>query len=55
MLSLPDTIEDVSVGVDPHVQVGLDDVVELARLLVSEEGVRHPHLDMVRLGWIYCC
>ena len=29
-------------------EVGLEDVVEAADLLVAEEGVRHPHLGRVR-------
>ena len=41
-----DAVEDVAVGEDAHVEVGLDDVVELAVLLVTEEGVRHPHLPV---------
>ena len=39
-----DAVQDVAVGEDAHVEVGLDDVVELAVLLITEEGVRHPHL-----------
>ena len=46
----PDAVQHVSVGVDPDVEVGLDDVVELAVLLVAEEGVRHPDLGAVRHG-----
>ena len=41
-----DAVQDVAVGEDAHVEVGLDDVVELAVLLVTEEGVRHPHLPV---------
>jgi hypothetical protein len=41
----PDAVEDVAVREDPDVQVGLDNVVELALLLVPEEGVWHPHLE----------
>ena len=43
----PDGVEDVAVGEHAHVQVGLQDVVKSADLLVSEEGVRHPHLGRV--------
>ena len=46
----PDAVQHVSVGVDPDVEVGLDDVVELSVLLVAEEGVRHPDLGAVRHG-----
>ena len=43
----PDGVEDVAVGEDPHVEVGLEDVVEPTDLLVAEEGVRHPNLGGV--------
>ena len=49
-LTHPDAVQHVSVGVDPDVEVGLDDVVELSVLLVAEEGVRHPDLGAVRHG-----
>jgi hypothetical protein len=44
MWAYPDAVEYVSVGEDSDIEVGLDDVVELALLLVPEEGVRHPNL-----------
>ena len=44
----PDTIKNFSGGKDPDVDVRNDDVVEVAELLVLEEGVRHP--DPVRVG-----
>ena len=43
----PDAVEDVSVGKDPDVEVGQDDVVEGALLLVPEERVGHPQLPRV--------
>ena len=46
----PDAVEDVSVGKDPDVEVGQDDVVEGALLLVPEEGVGHPQLPGVAQG-----
>ena len=47
---LPDAVEDVPVRVDPDVEVGREDVVELTDLLVPEECVRHPDLTGVREG-----
>ena len=38
----PYAVENVSIGVDPDVQVRLDDFVKLAVFLVSEKGVWHP-------------
>ena len=46
----PDAVEDVPVGEDPDVEVGEDDVVEGALLLVPEEGVGHPQLPGVPQG-----
>ena len=43
-----DAVEDVAIGMDPDVEVGGQDVVEIADLLVPEEGVRHPDLACVR-------
>ena len=43
----PDAVEDVSVGEYPDVEVGEDDVVEGALLLVPEERVGHPQLPRV--------
>ena len=40
----PYAVEDVAVGIDPDVEVGQDDFVKRALLLVPEEGVGHPHL-----------
>ena len=40
----PDAVEHFPSRVDPDVNIGHDDVVEVARLLVPEEGVRHPDL-----------
>ena len=46
----PDAVEDVPVGEDPDVEVGEDDVVEGALLLVPEERVGHPQLPGVPQG-----
>ena len=43
-----DAVEDVAIGVNPDVEVGGQDVVEIADLLVPEESVRHPDLARVR-------
>ena len=48
-----DAVEDVPVGMDSNVEVGGEDVVEVANLLVPEEGVRHPNLARVRKGQIF--
>ena len=48
-----DAVEDVPVGMDPDVEVGGEDVVEVSNLLVPEEGVRHPNLARVRKGQIF--
>ena len=47
---LPYAVEYVPVWKYPDVEVWLNDVVELAVLLVSEEGVRHPNLAGVLEG-----
>ena len=57
-LAYPNAVEYVSVGEDPDVEVWLDDVVELALLLVPEEGVWHPHLNKIFIlkyfiYWLY--
>ncbi len=49
---LPDAVQDVPVGIDPDVQVGLDDVVKLSIFFIPEEGVRHPDLAGVRQGQV---
>ncbi len=38
---------------DPDVEVGGEDVVEVSDLLVPEEGVGHPNLTRVRQGQIF--
>ena len=43
-----DAVEDVAIGMNPDVEVGRQDVVEIAKLLVPEESVRHPDLARVR-------
>jgi hypothetical protein len=45
---LPYTVEHIPVGENSDVDVGDEDVVEAALLLVPEECVRHPHLLGVR-------
>ena len=42
----PDAVEDIAVGKDSDVQVRLDNVVKLCLLLIPEESVRHPDLDI---------
>ena len=44
----PDAVQNIPIGEHSDVEVGLDDVVELGVLLISEERVRHP--DLVPLG-----
>ena len=41
---IPDAVENITIRVDPDVEVGGEDVVELSDLLVPEERVRHPDL-----------
>ena len=43
-----DAVEDVAIRVNPDVEVWRQDVVEIAKLLVPEESVRHPDLARVR-------
>jgi hypothetical protein len=38
----PDAVQHVAVGKHPDVQVGLQNVVETANLLVAKKRVRHP-------------
>ena len=45
---LPDAVEDASVGEDADVDVGHDDVVEVALSFVGEEQVGHPHFVGIR-------
>ena len=52
-LALPDAVQNVSVGKDSDVEVWLDDVVELAVLLVPEKRVRHPDLAGIRQGQVF--
>ena len=49
----PDAVEDVAVGEHPDIEVGGQDIVEIADLLVPEEGVGHPNLTRVRQGQIF--
>ena len=48
----PDAVEDVTIGEDSDVQVGLYNVMKLTILLISEESVWHPDLADVRQGEI---
>ena len=48
-----DTVENVAVRVDSDVEVGRQNVVELANLLVPEESVRHPDLADVGQGQVF--
>ena len=48
----PDAVQDVAVGKDAHVQVGLEDLVETADLLVAEKRVGHPYSPRIRHGQI---
>ena len=41
----PDTVENIPVGEYSHIQVGLNDVVELGLLLIPEKCVGHPDLS----------
>ena len=41
----PDAVQDIAVREDPHIEVGLNDIVELPVLLISEERIRHPDLQ----------
>ena len=50
--ALPDAVQNLAVGVDADIHIGHDDVVEVTRLLVLEEGVRHPDLLRVRHGQV---
>ena len=45
---LPDAVEDIAVWKYSDVDIGDEDVVEPALLLVPEERVRHPDLLRVR-------
>jgi hypothetical protein len=45
---LPDAVKDVAVGINAHVDVGHDQIVEVAVSLVGEEQIRHP--DLLRVG-----
>ena len=44
----PDAVEHFPSRVDPDVNIGHDDVVEVAGFLVLEKCVRHPHLVRIR-------
>ena len=44
----PNAVEHIAVWEHSDIQVGGEDRVEPPDLLVTEEGVRHPHLARVR-------
>ena len=44
----PDAVQNFAFRVDPDVDVGHDDVVEVASFLVLEKCIRHPHLVRIR-------
>ena len=50
---IPDAVKDVSVWKNSDVKIWLNDVVELAVLLVPEEGVRHPDLPRISHGQVF--
>ena len=45
-------VQDVTIGVDPHIEIGSQDCVKSACLLVPEESVRHPDLFCVGEGQV---
>ncbi len=47
---MPDTIEDIAIGEDSNIDVGYENVVESALLLVSKKRVGHPYFPRVRHG-----
>ena len=47
---LPYAVEDLSIWEDSDVDVGHDDVVEVAGFLVLKESIGHPHLVWVCHG-----
>ena len=42
-MHLPDAVENITIRIDPDIQVGSEDVVKGSNFLISEEGIRHPH------------
>ena len=56
-LLIPDAVENITVRIDPDVEVGGEDVVEGTDLLVPEESVGHPdlagvgHRQILDLPW----
>lgn len=45
---LPDTVEDIAVRIDANVNIGHNDVVEVALALVGKEKIGHPNLVGIR-------
>ena len=48
----PDAVEDITVWINPDVEIGGQDVVEGSDLLVPEECIRHPDLASIREGQV---
>ena len=55
--SSPDTVENITIGKDSHVEIGGENGVKPTDLLVPEESVRHPdlagvgHRQILDLPW----
>ena len=49
----PDAVQNFAFRVDPDVDVGHDDVVEVSSLLVLEKRVRHPDFVRVSHGEVF--
>ena len=50
---IPDAVENITIRVDPDVEVWGEDVVKGTDLLVPEERVRHPHLTSVGQSQVF--
>ena len=50
---IPDTVEDISNGVNSDVKIGLDYFVKLTLFFISEKSVRHPNSTWIRHGQIF--
>ena len=51
-MHLPDAVENITIRIDPNIQVGSEDVVKGSNFLISEEGIRHPHFAGICQGEI---
>ena len=47
-LDQPDTVQHVAIGMDPHVEIGSENIMKLSYLLIPEEGVWLPDLPHIR-------